>query len=65
VSTFGRTRVDAWLDGLTDEDRAAALAVMRDPAWPHNEANALFAEHGLVVSDQQFAKSRRRHGLAR
>ena len=61
---FGhRTKVEAWLAGLSDDDRAAALAVIADPSWSHKEANDTFREYGLDVSDQQFAKARRRHGF--
>ncbi|MBD3752732.1 MAG: hypothetical protein IE935_09965 [Micrococcales bacterium] len=61
---FGhRTKVEAWLAGLSDDDRAAALAVLSDPSWSHKEANDTFRDYGLDVSDQQFAKARRRHGF--
>ncbi|MDR0594539.1 MAG: type I-F CRISPR-associated protein Csy1 [Bifidobacteriaceae bacterium] len=57
-----RARIDVWLDSLGDEDRAAALRVLADPAWSHVEACRLFARHGLVVSDVQVGKWRRVHG---
>lgn len=57
--------VDRFLNDLDDEDREATLAAMRDPDWTHAELNQRLSEDGLTVSDQQFAKARRRHGFAR
>jgi hypothetical protein len=59
------TKIDAWLASLGDEDRAAALAVLADPQWNHEQARAMFGKHGLAISACHFSRLRReRYGFA-
>lgn len=58
-------KITLWLRSLSDEDRDAAQAVLADPSWSHADARALFARHGLDVSQQSLGTYRREHYGAR
>lgn len=55
-----RTKIDAWLDAASEQDREAALQVLRDPAWRHVDVGVLFRRNGLNVSDQIIGSYRNR-----
>jgi hypothetical protein len=51
VSPHYRGKIDAWLDGLSDVDRAAAiLALQNEAGWPSARLAALLSEEGFEVS---------------
>jgi hypothetical protein len=52
-------KITKWLVSLSPEDRAAAEAVLTNPAWPHSDVANLFARHGLVASQQSIGTYRR------
>lgn len=58
-----RSKTDAWLDTLTETDRAAALAVLNDLSWQHTQAADLFKRHGLTITGGSLGKWRRDHGI--
>lgn len=51
--------IPTWLASLSDEDRAAAEAVLANPDWSHVEARKLFQRYGLEISPQSLGVYRR------
>lgn len=51
-------KIDAWLESLSAEDRAAVDRIMADTEWRHVDVRALFARHGLEASPQSIGKVR-------
>ena len=58
-----RSKIDVWLATLTDEDRAAALAVLHDTAWQHTQVAGLFKRHGLTIAAQSVGHWRNSRGI--
>lgn len=53
-------KIDAWLAGLVESERDAALRILRDPAWPHERIREVFLENDLDVSPQSIGAYRKR-----
>lgn len=53
-------KIDAWLAGLPESEREAALRILRDPQWPHEQIVSLFLEHGLDVTGVSILRYRRK-----
>lgn len=53
------SRFDMWLTELFEDERAAVLAAMDDPAWTNRQLRDVFARHGLTTSVSSVASYRR------
>lgn len=62
AQTGRQTRMDAWLAGLNDDDRAAVETALRDTTWRHVDLMKVLEEEGAPVpADTTFGKWRRTH----
>lgn len=59
------TIIDSWLESLSEDDRAAALAALADTSWRHTELREVFKANGLVVSLPRFTSWRNERNGAR
>jgi len=64
-TTGFRSRIDIWLEGLPEQDREAAIDVLKDPKWTARAAADLFARNGLDVSPVTLGAYRRNRYGAR
>lgn len=52
-------KIEAWLEQLPESEREAALRILRDTAWQHEQIRELFLENGLDVSPQSLGQYRK------
>lgn len=62
----GKSRMDVWLDTLTEERRTAVLAAVVNPAWQHVALLELLQANGAPeMADTSFRTWRMKKGLPR
>ena len=59
-ATGYRSKLDVWRDSLSDEDRKALDAAVRNPEWSNTALHEVATAEGVEIGESSFRDWRRR-----